>query len=376
MLQQSESIEDGFRQLDGFRGQARSNVAALVEELGKSTRRNVGRIESTCAQIDLLIRQYTSFLTQLNAHRVDMEGRAGSTAAVVDLRRDWGVLTARTNLFRTELTRWHEVRGLVQVHTRPKRRPLYSPDEKLSDITMSQVLASDDVFSWFHAIFSPFDQSEQAQEQDCFPDIGLSNSDFHAHMHAAYRLFLAMAKPRPARFLDVGCGAGMKVYSALRYFEKASGFDFDPAYVEAGKRFLSLDPKAETEIFQQDALTYDGYDAFDVIYFYRPISDNRRLIEMETRIAKQAQPGTILVAPYVTFGHRFEAHGCGRVAGSVYLAQTPQKTADSWRRKAERVGHVITKDDDSPLKTIWTPIFEVSRANGYDLPGRYKKPKY
>lgn len=376
MLQPSETLEEGVRQHAAFLDGVKSEVAVLVSELTRTSRRNIARIESTCAKIDLMTRQYLVFLTGLNAIRVAAEDKADSQAAFLDIRRDWGALTSRTSLFRSELMRWHDVRGLVQAQVKPKRHKLYSPDDKLARTTLSQVLASDDVFSWLHALFSPYPQSAEAKEQGCFPDIGLSNSEFHAHMHAAYRLFLAMRASPPARFLDVGCGAGLKVYAAVRYFEEATGFDFDPAYVTAGERFLGLDPAANTSIFQQDALTFDGYGDFDVIYFYRPISDDRRLIDMERRIAEGARPGTILIAPYLGFADRFATYGCGRVAGAVYLTRTAQTRAEFWRRKAETIGPYIVKPDDSPLKSVWSPIFDASRANGYDLPSRYKKPTY
>lgn len=215
-----------------------------------------------------------------------------------------------------------------------------------------------------------------AREQACFPDIGLPNSDFHAHMHAAYRLSLAQKRQAPVRFLDVGCGGGLKVYSALRYFDKGYGFDLDEAYVDAGRRLFDMDDTVEGHVFADDALTFEGYGDFDVIYFYRPISDDALLHDLERRIAETARPETILIAPYITFPQRHEELGCGRVAGAVYLANTSQKKADAWRRKAERIGVHVHKPEPPGLQSIWTPLIALSRANGHDFPHRHKKPRY
>jgi SAM-dependent methyltransferase len=377
MPQQPGTLEPYLKELDWYRANTAQEVAVLVSELSKSSRRNVAKIVSTCAKIDVLSRNYLGFMTQLNAARVGQENAAASRDELLNLRREWGVLTARSNQFRNELSRWHELRALVHLQMKPRRQKLYASETKIPLTTLSQMLASDDIFNWFHALFSPFPQSDAAKERGCFPDIGLANSDFHAHMHAAYRVLLTQkTRTEPSRFLDVGCGAGMKVYAALRYFDEAQGFDFDPAYVSAGQRFLSIDRQIDAKIFEQDALSFDGYDKFDVIYFYRPISQENMLIEMEQRIARTARPGTILIAPYRNFAGRFQDHGCGRVAGAVYLAKTSQKDADAVRRKAEQVGEYIIKSDDSPLTSVWSPIFQVSRANGYDLPRRYEKPRY
>lgn len=376
MLKSSDALDGFYQQFEAFRAGLQDEVAKLAAEIEKTGRRNQSAIAASCATIEAAVRDYQVFMTRVNAVRIQEEAQAESTEDLLEKRREWGAATARTNLFRGELNRWHDVKDLVHTQSKVRRQKLYSDDSKLPATTAAQLLASDDVFNWLHAIFNPSPQTEEAREYGCFPDIGLSNADFHAHLHAAYRVCLARRQAAPIRFLDVGCGAGLKVYSALRYFDEAQGLDLDPAYIEAGKRFLAMDQKANAKVFEQDALSFDGYDAFDVIYFYRPMSDDRMLVELEKSIADAARPGTVLVAPYVGFSERHADLGCGKVAGSVYLADTSQKEADAWRRKAERTGHFIIKEQPSVPRTIWSPLFDVSRANGYDTPSGYRKPKY
>ncbi|NNE52594.1 MAG: class I SAM-dependent methyltransferase [Sulfitobacter sp.] len=362
--------------LQGFEGRLRGLVGTLAGELAGQTRPNAAKIDVLCAQIDLLTREYLQFLPEMNRDRVGQETAAGSTEGVIDLRRQWGETTARLNHFRLEINTWPTVRSLVQEQRKPKRQPLYQPEVKLPKTTFAQLGASDDVFHWLHAILNPADQSDDARDHNCFPDIALSNFEFHQHMHAAYRLCLAQDRAEPVRFLDVGCGGGLKVLSALRYFPKAEGFDFDPAYVAAGQRLMQMSPDLDCTIFQQDALTFDRYQEYDVIYFYRPISDEPLLIEMERRIAEHARPGTVLIAPYVSFPDRHEDLACGHIDGAIYTVGITGKAARRLKIKAERVGQFIVRPDTTALQTVWSPVLEASRANGYDIPARYQKPSY
>jgi hypothetical protein len=40
------------------------------------------------------------------------------------------------------------------------------------------------------------------------------------------------------------------------------------------------------------------------------------------------------------------------------------------------MGPYIVKPDDALLSSVWDPLLVVSRANGFDIPDRYKKPRY
>lgn len=376
MLKPSDALEEIHQQFAALRGRFVSEIAKIASELERPSRNKAATISASSALIDAACRDYQAFMTRVNAVRVHEEAQAENHAELLNKRREWGAATAQTNLFRNEVNRWYEVKSLVFSQVKPRRHKLYADEAKLPPAAMAQMLASDDVFTWLHRVLNSAPQSEDAKEQGCFPDIGLSNSDFHAHMHAAYRLSLAQKRQAPVRFLDVGCGGGLKVYSALRYFDKGYGFDLDKGYVEAGQRFFAMDEEAEGHIFENDALTFEGYGDFDVIYFYRPISDEALLCDLERRIADNARPGTILVAPYITFPQRHESLACGHVAGAVYLAKTSQKEADAWRRKAERIGVYVQKPESPAPQSIWAPLIEMSRASGHDFPHRHKKPRY
>ncbi|MFP7675218.1 methyltransferase domain-containing protein [Marivita sp. S0852] len=363
-------------QYDVLRHRFIAEVSKIVVELGKVSGRNVPLVQATCLNIDTLVREYQVFLAQMTAVRVQHEAQCADHSEVIAVRRIWGEVTARTGLFRNELNRWPEYRALVTDQLKPKRQKLYTPDDKLPKIAQSQILASDDIFDRLHAVLNPAPQSDAAKAHACFADVALPNSDFHRHLHAAYRLVLSQRRSGPIRFLDVGCGGGLKVFSALRYFDEAHGFDYDPAFVAFGERLLEKEGASQATVFEQDALTFDRYDAFDVIYFYRPISDDDLLFEMEKRINALARPGTVLIAPYRVFGSRHDMIGCGRVDGGLYLSQTSQRQADAWRRKAELTGTYIARRDDSLPGTIWAPLLDASRQNGCDLAQFHAKQQY
>lgn len=367
MLDRVKGPHDALSELQVFRETLRTHVAEVTKEIVLRDKMNHKAVETLCARIDIVVRDYSGFLRRLNTLRGAEEAEAQDRDAVVDLRREWGIAHARTNLFQVELNQWSLMKALVakQVASRKKRVPLY--EARPSGLGVAQSSASDDVFDWVHAILNPESQSDAAFQSGCFPDIALPNSRFHEHLHAGYRVVLAQGRTQPMRFLDVGCGGGLKVLSARRYFTRSEGLDYQDSYVDTARSLLERAKADDAKAFKADALTFDGYGDYDVIYFYRPIRDDQKLVEMEQRIVELVRPGTVLIAPYVGFEARFAGLGCGRVAGSVYLAKTSQKDADRWRRKAEQTGVAVVHAEDERVATIWTPLLEASRNSGYDV---------
>ena len=376
-MSQQLSDPDAFLQpLSQHRERLKDLMQAILGEITKTGRRNARLIESSSAQIDLQVRQFEQLNQHLHTTRIAQEAQAASQADLMQLRREWGAVLARFNNTRLEMNRWPLVRALVFLQARPRRLPLYPDEDRLPRTTYMQQCLSDEVFGWLHAVLNPAAQSASAVEHACFPDIGLPNSDFHMHLHAAYRVLLAQRKGRQARFLDVGCGGGLKVLSAMRYFDQCAGFDFDPAYVAAGQALMRAAQGSETQIRCADALTFEGYGAFDVIYFYRPIEDAGMLAEMEQKIVTEARPGTVLIAPYLAFPARREGLACGHVAGALYVAGLEDKAAQTLRRKAERMGEYVMREESEGLVSIWEPLLAASRSNGFDLPESYRKRRY
>lgn len=100
---------------------------------------------------------------------------------------------------------------------------------------------------------------------------------------------------RPISFIEVGCGIGRNLHllrATDRFcFEKVVGFDIVPEYIEAGQRVFELGD----DIFIDDALEFD-YSGYDVVYFYRPFSDEKMQRKFEKRIIETLKPSGYIVA--------------------------------------------------------------------------------
>lgn len=97
------------------------------------------------------------------------------------------------------------------------------------------------------------------------------------------------------RFLDVGCGIGTKVALADQFGFDAYGIEYNPRYVKDLHRLFGRDAHMKKSVWVGDALQYGKYADFDVIYFYCPMSDWRKQVELEKYICTQAKDGTLFI---------------------------------------------------------------------------------
>lgn len=103
----------------------------------------------------------------------------------------------------------------------------------------------------------------------------------------------------PGRFLDVGSGLGEKVFLAyaLGRFSECHGLEYDPRTVAVAEFLLaSIAPRDPypIQMLHGDALSFDRYADYDVIYTYRPFHDPNRMESLVRRIALQMKVGAVL----------------------------------------------------------------------------------
>jgi SAM-dependent methyltransferase len=93
------------------------------------------------------------------------------------------------------------------------------------------------------------------------------------------------------KFLDAGCGIGNIMLLANQIGFISYGLEIDPTTTNfAMKRGIEFD-----RIIKQNILTYKCYNEYDVIYFYRPIIDDKKQTKFENRVKDQMKLGAILI---------------------------------------------------------------------------------
>lgn len=166
-------------------------------------------------------------------------------------------------------------------------------------------------------------------------DLSYPTTDFLRYAMAARRIALAQDKT-DSRFLDIGCGVGLKVFQAAELFVKADGLEYEAAHASAAQDLLHRGGWPQARIYHADALQFDQYGAYDVLYLYKPMYGDP-LLALESRIISQARDGTLLIAPYTEFTTRFEDLGCLRIDGFLYMIRPPHGLPKLLRR-ARQVG--------------------------------------
>ena len=231
----------------------------------------------------------------------------------------------------------------------------------------AQLLAYQRCFDRLHAGFSPTPPDLYSPEVGRHGDLPYPFTGFFRLMQMARRIALAQGRPRPLRFLDVGCGVGLKLVQAAAFFDEVAGLEFDPARAAVARMFVSQSQRPQDRALCADALDYDGYGAFDVIYSYKPLSDPDLLQQMEMRIITQSRPGTILILPYFDFDFRFETCGCSRIYDKVFLTGGAGQDLRPLLRRIGHVGSVLPDRQALPvgIDGFAAPVRDALRAWGH-----------
>ncbi|RYH09440.1 class I SAM-dependent methyltransferase [Tropicimonas sp. IMCC6043] len=259
---------------------------------------------------------------------------------------------------------WPRIEALLAAQLPVKRRPLFPDPDDPMDPRAAQLRMTNAAAGALHGVLSRREQDPAAEAMGCFSDLSLAQSVFIANLQAALRVLLAQGRYRDKRFLDIGCGAGMKVLTAAQWFDRAVGVEIDPGHADSARRLLARLRRGNIEIIEGDALGFDGYAGFDVLYFFRPMRYPEQLALLEDRIVSRARPGALLIAPYDHFAHRAALLGCEPLGGHLYLAGADREDAAALVRMAETIGPAVDVAQDS-LPEIWAPILDASRRRGY-----------
>lgn len=350
------------KELDQILLDLEDHIKTIGSELTKPVNVDSSLITRTLPEITRLSHKFRQFMPKAASARDLFVQRNGPLTP--EQSNVWSQFNTSLSRYSTWITSAPRIERLVRQQIPVERNTLYRNPSNVLNATVSQLSVSDQIFENLRNILSQNSQNDDARDHGCFADIALPQSVFIEHAHAAHRVLLAKRLRHPSRFLDVGCGGGLKVLSAANFFERADGLEFDPGYVATAQQIFKASETGRCHVIEADGLTFENYGDYDVIYFYRPMRDPALLRQLEEQIIQTAQPGTLIIAPYTMFDYRYAELGCGRIDGRLYITQTSQSDADALRRIAELTGVAVTRKVQDAV-SIWTPIVEASRAKGF-----------
>jgi len=226
-------------------------------------------------------------------------------------------------------------------------------------------------FDSMHKIANPaaVKQGGDAKSHGHYHDIPYAMSLFSKMIGAAFRICLALKRERPLRFLDVGSGGGTKVLAATARFDVCHGLEYQKEAVTTGRGFLKMLDLEQCKLIRGDALEFLNYGDYDVIYFYRPLREREKMVQMEERIFAQAQPGTVILAGDGLFADDLPDKGVHELANHIYVTGRTKDEALEIGKTAEQMGLMAPSLGRTKVSRLgyWTPLLEVSARNGYYL---------
>lgn len=151
-----------------------------------------------------------------------------------------------------------------------------------------------EIIQHIEELVTPRIDRERTYEQGMYPCIPFSNQSFLNRLQDAMDILQAVGtrddKGGRPKFIDVGCGIGMKVKMAALAGLEAHGIEYHKEYVRLAHRLVN-----QSCITRGDAREYKRYGEFDIIYFYCPMANHDLQIQLEKTIYEQAKEGAVLI---------------------------------------------------------------------------------
>ena len=268
---------------------------------------------------------------------------------------------------------WGHVESIVTAQVLSERRALLEKDMA----AQREVRVMDQVVALFlasmHKVGNPTAETQEADaiEHGCHPDIPYPLKWFSNLIGAAHRICLALRKQRPLHFLDVGSGGGTKVLAATTCFDICDGLEYETGPAVTGGRLLELLAPGQCKLIHGDALDFSDYGKYDVIYFYRPLRERKKMAEMEERIFTQARPGTVILAVGGLVSQDLPSRRVHKITKKIhitgiYITGVSEYEASEIGKTAEQMGMMVPGfGRKMPAAGYWAPLLEVSARNGY-----------
>lgn len=362
MLQETPGPEDYSARLAALHAECTRTGAALAELLATRAWSSSARMKSLCHEMSQRMHKGHHLLLEMQRRIASEKHDAADRDTAVEIERRWHHASVTARDVRAVLNHWPGVQAMVLRQAPPTPVPLY-PVAVEDPLIAAQGIATDSLMLTLHAMFGAGAQADVARDYGCYNDIPMEHSMFLAQAHAAYRVLLALGRTERSRFLDVGCGGGMKVLTATRFYDGADGLEFDPNHAAAARALVSHAPAMDMQIHEADALSFQDYGRYDVIYAFRPFKDDSMALRMEQRIIDSVAPGTVLLLPRAAG----PPSGCVCIEGSLYVAGLSESDGRELKAQAERMGTTIPAHPAPVVSAPWRPIVQAARNNGYSI---------
>jgi len=184
-------------------------------------------------------------------------------------------------------------------------------------------------------------QSPEAMQKGCFQYVAFNEKKFFVQMNRVLNVLDVLGCRLQARFLDVGCGIGTKVFMASTLFAQADGMEFDKNYIGVAKKVHQASPWEISQkicFYENDALDFSRYAEYDVIYLYRPFHDSGNQTRLEEKIARDAKDNAVIVGTLCNFFNLPEAIRPRMIFSSGYIKTGSDILANSIRDTLESKG--------------------------------------
>ena len=164
--------------------------------------------------------------------------------------------------------------------------------QELEEITERDVLLG--VINRFIGLFSRRIQRATLNQTDIeYPFVAMDTRQVldqllfvSSYIHASWRSAGELPK-----FVDIGCGFGNVMLFAEQMDFQVFGLEKDEASLEVARSLFEPE-----QLIQEDIRNYTGYDRFDVIYYFCPLTEGQR--EFERFVEDRMKKGAILIANY------------------------------------------------------------------------------
>lgn len=123
-----------------------------------------------------------------------------------------------------------------------------------------------------------------------YPFVAMDSRQVFRQLTLARR-HLNMATLPPPTLLDVGCGIGNVMLLAEQLGFDVYGIEKDPHPYGIACRLFDRQRVRDADIW-----SYENYQSFQVIYYFRPFADRELQLRFERMIEERLQPGGILIA--------------------------------------------------------------------------------